>query len=115
MERKKIVDRKEMIEVLEHCIKEQYSCDECPRAYKDGRATCDDYRNGLTSSIPADVIQDVIDMLEPVSPIERSDPKGNARYLVCGSCGMYISELNNFCRNCGKMVKRRCDEVKRND
>lgn len=106
MERKKIVDRKEMIEVLEHCMLNANACKGCPRAFKDGRVTCEDYTmNGLASSIPSVVIQDVIDMLEPVSPIARSDPMMNTRYLVCGSCGMVISDSYKFCRNCGKMVK----------
>lgn len=113
MERKKIVDRKEMIETLEHCMKDD--CKSCPHHYSDGRMACEDCIEGFSSVIPVAIIEDVIDMLEPVSPISRSDPKGNARYLVCGSCGMYISELNNFCRNCGKMVKWVDEKEKKDD
>ena len=105
MERKKIVDRKEMIEVLEHCALDINACEGCPRVYNDGRVTCQDYRYGRVASMPKAVIQDVVDMLEPVSPIARSDPKGNSRYLVCGSCDAIVNVGDKYCRICGREVK----------
>ena len=103
MERKKIVDRKEMIEVLKHCMKDD--CSSCPHNYSDGRMACEDCIEGFSSIIPVAIIQDVIDMLEPVSPISKSDPKGNSRYLVCGSCDAIVNVGDKYCRICGQEVK----------
>ena len=103
MERTKIVDRKEMIEVLTHCMKDD--CKSCPHHYSDGRMACEDCIEGFSSVIPVAIIEDVIDMLEPVSPISKSDPNGFGRYLVCGSCEGLINVGDNVCRKCGRPVK----------
>lgn len=107
MERTKIVDRKEMIEVLKHCMKDD--CSSCPKHFRDGRVSCEECNEGFSGVIPVAFIQDVIDMLEPVSPISKSDPKGNSRYIVCGSCDAIVNVGDKYCRICGREVKWNAD------
>ena len=42
-----MTDRKELIEVLEHCMKDD--CNGCPNHYTDGRMACDDYIYGMSA------------------------------------------------------------------
>ena len=109
MERKKIVDRKEMIEVLEHCKSDINACKGCPRAYyKDWRVACEDYLHGRANSIPVAVIQDVIDMLKEQEPMMV---RLTASTIRCPKCGKQITSRGaihreiKFCWKCGRAVK----------
>ena len=57
-----MTDRKELIEVLEHCMKDD--CNGCPNHYTDGRMACDDYIYGMSASMPVARIQDAVDLLK---------------------------------------------------
>ena len=112
MERTKIVDRKELIEVLEHCMKDD--CNGCPNRYSDGRVACDAYMHGIgISCMPVAEIQNAIDMLKEQEPKtvlhmeKRSVIPVKTLSGFCPKCNHVLMYGMNkhFCGNCGKAVK----------
>ena len=64
-----MTDRKELIEVLEHCMKDD--CNGCPNHYTDGHVACDDYMYGMSASMPVTTIQDAVDLLKEQEGLEK--------------------------------------------
>ena len=110
-----MTDRKELIEVLEHCIKD--GCSGCPNAYKDGSiVACEDFAHESVS-IPYSIMRETINALKEQPEqkhghwIEQDDC--NDTYYECSVCGepwVLIdgtpSENNMcFCPKCGARME----------
>jgi DNA-directed RNA polymerase subunit RPC12/RpoP len=117
-----MTDRKELIEVLEHCIKD--GCSGCPNHYSDGNAACDDYTHGRIACIPVVMGQNAISLLKEQPEqkhghwIEQDDY--NDTYYKCSVCGepwvlIDGTPLENgmhFCPKCGARME---SEVKQDE
>ena len=88
-----MTDRKELIEVLEHCIKD--GCSGCPNAYKDGSiVACEDFAHESVG-IPYSIMRETINALKQPEIVRCKDCKN----WIAG----YITDQDDFIPSkCGK-------------
>ena len=88
------MSREELIEILEHCMKDD--CNGCPNHYTDGHVACDDYMYGMSASMPVTKIQDALALLKEQPEIVRCK---DCKNWIAG----YITDQDDFIPSkCGK-------------
>lgn len=87
-----------------------YEIERCAYHVHNACNDCSKYNKGMPlPDCMEELMADALELLkaqEAIEPIIRGDPKGISRYLVCGSCEGLINAGDNFCRKCGRAVKR---------